>query len=189
MMNSNKTTASKSFEYKTKIIGNMSNNNNILDTEVVIPLKYLSNFWTSLDLPLINCEIELNLKWTKTCVVSEISRTFMAVDPNANPFEYEVSTATAGGTPQINNTRLFVPVVMLPINNNVNFLENIKQGYKRKISWKRYRSEIITQPKNNNLDYLIHLTIRNINRLFVISFKNDYDDPLIYFLISITCHW
>ena len=78
---------------------------------------------------------------------------------------------------------------MLPINNNVNFLENIKQGYKRKISWKRYRSEIITQPKNNNLDYLIHLTIRNINRLFVISFKNYYDDPLIYFLISITCHW
>ena len=51
-INKNKTTTSKSFEYKTKLIGNMSNNNNILDAEVVVPLKYLSNFWRSLDLTL-----------------------------------------------------------------------------------------------------------------------------------------
>ena len=58
---------SKSFEYKTKIIGSTSNNN-ILDAKVVVPLKYLSNFWRFLDLPLINCEIELDWKWTKNCV-------------------------------------------------------------------------------------------------------------------------
>ena len=51
-INKNKTTTSKSFEYKTKLIGNMPNNNNILDAEVVVPLKYLSNFWRSLDLTL-----------------------------------------------------------------------------------------------------------------------------------------
>ena len=51
-INKNKTTTSKSFEYKTKVIGNMPNNNNILDAEVVVPLKYLSNFWRSLDLTL-----------------------------------------------------------------------------------------------------------------------------------------
>ena len=55
-INNNKTTTSESLEYKTKIIGstpNNNNNDNILDAEVVIPLKYFSNFWKSLDLLLI----------------------------------------------------------------------------------------------------------------------------------------
>ena len=78
---------------------------------------------------------------------------------------------------QINNAKLYVLVVALSINNNINFLENIKQGFKRTISWNKYRSEITTQPKNNNLDYLIDPTFRNINRLFVLLFKNGNDDP------------
>ena len=61
----------------------------------------------------------------------------------------------------------------MTINDNIKFLENIKQGFKRTISWNKYRSEITTQPKSNNLDYLIDPTFRNINRLFVLSFKND----------------
>ena len=56
-INSNRTATSKSFEYRSKIIGSTPNNNNILDAEVVVPLKYLSKFWRFLDLPLINCEI------------------------------------------------------------------------------------------------------------------------------------
>ena len=61
-INSNKTTTSKSFEYKTKIIGSTLN---ILDKEVIVQLKYVSNFWRFLDLPLINCEIELDLSWSE----------------------------------------------------------------------------------------------------------------------------
>ena len=57
------------------------------------------------------------------------------------------------------------------------FLENIKQGFKRTISSNKYRSEITTQTKNNNLDYLIDPTFRNINTLFVLSFKNGNNDP------------
>ena len=53
----------------------------------------------------------------------------------------------------------------------------LKQGFKRAVSWSKYRSEIKTQTKNNNLDYLIDPTFRNINRLFVLSFKNGDDDP------------
>ena len=60
--NKNKTTASKSFEYKKKITRNMSNNSDILYPEVVVPLKYLGNFWRFLDLPFINCEIGLDLR-------------------------------------------------------------------------------------------------------------------------------
>ena len=71
----------------------------------------------------------------------------------------------------ISSTKLYVPVVTLSIN------DNIKQGFKRIISWNKHRSEITTQPRNNNLDYLIDLTFRNINRLFVLSFKNGNDDP------------
>ena len=83
-INKNKTTTNKFFESKTKIIGSTSNSNNVLDAEVAAPLKCLSNFWKSSDLPLINCEIELDLIWTKNCVISEISKTFRAVgDPPA----------------------------------------------------------------------------------------------------------
>ena len=58
------------------------------------------------------------------------------------------------------------------IGDNTKFLENIKQGFKRTISWNKYRYKITAQPKNNNLDYLINPTFRNINRLFVLSFRN-----------------
>ena len=61
-INSNKKATNKFFKNKTKLIGSMPKNINILDTEVVAPLKYLCNFWRSLDLPLINCEIELDLR-------------------------------------------------------------------------------------------------------------------------------
>ena len=82
-----------------------------------------------------------------------------------------------GATFQINKKKLYLPVVTLSINDNIKFLENIKQGFKRTISWNKYRSEITTQPKNNNFDYLIDPTFRNINRLFVLSIKNGDNDP------------
>ena len=65
----------------------------------------------------------------------------------------------------------------MTVNDNKKFLENIKPGFKRLISWNKYRSEITTQPKNNNLDYLIDPIFININGLFVLSFKTGNDDP------------
>ena len=106
---------------------------------------------------MINCEVELDLRWARNCVILEISRTFQVVKPNADPLQYRVATKTTTATFQINNAELYVPVVTLSINNNIKFLENIKQGFKRTISWNKYRSEITTQTKNNNLDYLIDL--------------------------------
>ena len=66
---------SKYFEYETKITGNIQAVNNRLDGEVLVPLKYLSNFWRSLDLPLVKWEIELDLSLLRNCIISEISRT------------------------------------------------------------------------------------------------------------------
>ena len=96
----------------------------------------MSNFWRSLDLPLIKCEIEPALKWTKKILISEILRTSRAI-PSTDPAEYESVTATTGATFQINNAKLYVPVVTLSINDNIKFLENIKQGFKRTISWNK----------------------------------------------------
>ena len=135
----------------------------------------MSNFWRSLDLLFINCKIELDLRWTENCVISKISRTFTAV-PNTDPVEYEVVTATTGATFQTSNAKLYVPVVTLSINDNIKFLENIKERFKRTSS----RNKITTRPKSNYLDYLIDPTCRNINRLFVLSFKNGDDDPTSY---------
>ena len=63
----NKTATSKSFEYNTKITGSTPDKNSRLDTKVVLSLKYLSNFWRSLNLPSINCEIELAIMVKKFC--------------------------------------------------------------------------------------------------------------------------
>ena len=64
-----------SFEYNTKIIGSRPDDNNTFDTEGAVQLKYLSNFWRSLDLLLINCEIYLHLAWSKDCIISETLKT------------------------------------------------------------------------------------------------------------------
>ena len=75
--------------------------------------------------------------------------------------------------------KLYVSVITLSINDNIRFPENIKQGFRRTVSWNKYRSERRTQTKNNNLDYMIHAMFRNNNRLFIPSFKNGDNDPTI----------
>ena len=90
-IHNNKITTSKSFQYKTKSKGRTPNNDDRLDAEVVVPLKYLSNFWRSLDLALIKCEIEPDLLWSRYCVISEISRTSR---PVGNPPTQQMATTT-----------------------------------------------------------------------------------------------
>ena len=64
----------------------------------------------------------------------------------------------------------------MSVNDNTKFLENIKQGFKRILSWNNYISALTSQSKNKNLDYLIHPILRNINKLFVPLFKNGNND-------------
>ena len=60
--------ATDSFNFKTKITG-QTNNNGIINVEIMVPWKYLSNFWRTLEMPLVNCEIELILAWSRNCVI------------------------------------------------------------------------------------------------------------------------
>ena len=147
-LNNNKTIRSESFEYMIKLIWRTTDNDNIINAEATVPWKYLRDFWRSLDLPLINCDIEFELKWSTNFVIAEVSKTFRAVDPNVDPVEYKLVTATTGARFQLNNAKLYAPVVTFSINDNIKFLENINQGIKRAI---KYRPKIIKQPKSNNL--------------------------------------
>ena len=99
-------------------------------------------------MPSINCEIELDLPWSKECVISDISiAPRVAGDPNANPPASNLAgIQTIREKFQINNSTLYVPVVTLSIN-NYQILENIKQGFKRTILWNKYRSDITAQLK------------------------------------------
>ena len=96
------------------------------------------------DLPLINCKIELDLSWLEDFIISQISRRSVVVaNPNANlPVQVKAATQTTGATPQITNVKLYVPIVTLSVNANIKFLENIKQGFKRTVSWNKYSSEM-----------------------------------------------
>ena len=97
----------------------------------------------------------------------------MAANP-LNPAKEATEKTSAAF--QITSAKLYVSVVTLSINHNIKFLENIKQGFKRTISWNKYRSEIRKEPKNNNLNYMIALTFQNINILFNFSFINGGND-------------
>ena len=61
---------SESFKSKVKITGNTPADGNTKDVEIIVPLKYLSNFWRTLEMPLINCEVSLFLTWSSTCVIT-----------------------------------------------------------------------------------------------------------------------
>ena len=127
-------------------------------------------------MPLINCEIELDLSRSRNYIISKISRTVAVAANLPNPAREETKTNSA--TFFVCSAKLYAPVVILSINDNIKFLENIKQGFKTIISWNKYRSEITTQSKNNNVDYMIDPTFRNVDRLFVLSFKNGNDDSI-----------
>ena len=109
----------------------------------------MSNFSRSLDLPLVNCEIEYDLSWSKNCIISEISIVpAVPGDWDADPPVLDVAPIqTIGPTLQINNAKLYVSVITLSINDNIKFLEKMKQGFKRTISWNKYRPDITTQTK------------------------------------------
>ena len=144
-----------SFNFKTKITGQTDNNGRIDNVEIMVPLKYLSNFWRTLEMPLINCEFDLILTWPADCVV-----TYTDV---AN----QVPTFT------ITETNLYVPVVTLSAQDNAKLLPQLKSGFKRTISWNKYLAKPELLAQNANLNHLIEPSFQGVNRLFVLAFEDD----------------
>ena len=136
-------------------------------------MKHLSNFWKTLDIPLINCEVSLALSWSANCVITSLEKRLVTAAQGDNPAVYDGSPTNA--TCKITDCRLYVPVVSLSAEDDNKLLEQLKTGFKRTIKWNKYRSEMSNQTKNNNLNYLIDPTFTNVNRLFVLSFENEDD--------------
>ena len=145
-----------SFNFKAKITG-QTGNNGTKDVEIMVPLKYLSNFWRTLEMPLINCEVNLILTWSSTCVLAA------------------VGDANQAATFAITNTKLYVPVVTLSTQENTKFLQQLKSGFKRVINWNKYLSKPELLAQNPNLNHLVEPSFQGVNRLFVLAFENDYD--------------
>ena len=143
-----------SFNFKAKITG-QTQNGGTKDVEIMFPLKYLSNFWRTLEMPLINCEVNLILTWSSTCV-------FIATNiPNQNE------------TFAITITKLYVPVVTLSTQENTKFLQQLKSGFKRVINWNNYLSKTELLAQNSNLNHLVEPSFQGVNRLFLLAIEND----------------
>ena len=145
-----------SFNFKAKITGQIGNNGR-KDVEIMVPLKYLSNVWRTLEMPLINCEVNLILTWSSTCVLAA------------------VGDANQAATFAITNTKLYVPVVTLSTQENTKFLQQLKSGFKRVINWNKYLSKPELLAQNPNLNHLVEPSFQGANRLFVLAFENDDD--------------
>ena len=105
-------------------------------------------------MPLINCEVNLILTWSKDCVIS---------------------SATGKTKFKITDTKLYVPVVTLSTQDNAKLLQQLKSGFKRTINWNKYESNIKTFAQNRYLNHLINPSFQGVNRLFVLSFENEDD--------------
>ena len=118
----------------------------------MVPLKYLSNFWRTLEMPLINSEINIILTWSSTCVITN---------------------STGAGTFEITDTKLYVPVVTLSTKENAKLLQQLKSGFKGVINWNKYLSKTELLRQNPNLNYLIEPRFQGVKRLFILAFEND----------------
>ena len=136
-----------------------------------MPLKHLSNFCKTLDIPLINCEINLILTWREKCVIA--SKATRDAEPDADPAVAAVYNPI-NKTFKIAGTKLYVAVVTLSTEDNNKLLKKLKAGFKRTIKWNKYSSEMSNQTKTN-IHYFIDPTFNIVNRLFVLSFENEDD--------------
>ena len=123
---------SESFKSKIKITGKTPNDGNEKDVEIMVPLKYLSNFWRTFEMPLINCEFNLILMWSSTCVITH---------------------STGARTFAITDTKLYVPVVTLSTQEYTKLLQQLKSGFKRTINWNKYLSKPELLRRNTNLNH------------------------------------
>ena len=148
------------FKYKVSLSGNPDLDGAIAkrSVKVVVPLKYLSNFFRSLEMPLINCKIKLNPTRKKECVLS--------TDAGAAVFI-------------INDTKMHVPVVTLSKEDNKDFIEQQNKGFQRSIYWNEYKTKEKYEDANaNNFKYIdLDPSFQGVNRLFVMAYNRVDGQP------------
>ena len=117
---------SESFKSKVKITGNTPANLNTIVVEIIVLLKYLTSFWKTLEMPLINCDVDLSLTWSKDCVITN---------------------STGAGKFENKYAKRYVPVGTLSNQDNPKLLQQLKSGFKGTINWNKYESNVKTFAK------------------------------------------
>ena len=145
-----------SFKFKAKITG-QTGNDGTKDVEIMVPLKCLKIFWRTLEMPLINCEVNLILTWSSNCVL------------------IATNNQNQDATFEITDTKFYVPVVTLSTQENTKFFQQLKLGFKRVINWNKYLSKPELLAQNPNLNHLVEPSVLGINKLFGLAFENDDD--------------
>ena len=107
----------------------------------------------TLEMPLINCEVNLILTWSteEALYLPELEKTKFA----------------------ITGTKLYVSILVLSIQDKANLSQELKLVFEITINWNKYQSKVSYKRQNQFLDFLIHSSFQGVNRLFVLSVKND----------------
>ena len=118
--------------------------------KIAVPLKYLSNFCRSLEMPLINCKVELSLNWHENCILS--------------------SEGTAA-TFKITDAKLYIPIVTLKNEDNTKLSKLLSEGFKRLIYWNKYK--IIFKNYNNKyIREILDASFQGFTRLFLLAYAS-----------------
>ena len=155
------------FKYKASLIPNTETDGTKKEVKIAVPLKDFSNFWRSLEMPLINCKIELSLKWIENCVL-----TSAAIGANAN------ATGADSATFKITDAKLYVPIVTLSAEDNAKLSKLLSEGFKRSIYWNKYKviDNIVVSINNANEEKYIRerldASYQGVKRLFVLAYDN-----------------
>ena len=137
---------SSSFKYKSCFITNRNG------VKIVVPLKYLSNFWKSLEMPLINCKVELSLPWNPNCVLCNL---------------------VGNSTFTITDAKLYVPAVTFSTEDSAKLSKLLTEGFKRPVYWNKHK--IIPNKScdgDDNVRELLDSSYQGVKRLFVLAYKD-----------------
>ena len=137
---------SSSFKYKSSFITNRNG------VKIVVLLKYLSSFWRSLEMPLINCKVEFSLSWNPNCVLSNL---------------------VGNSTFTITDGKLYVSIMTLSAEDNAKLSNLLSEGFKRSVYWNKYK--IIpnkTYDENDRIRELLDSSYQGVKRLFVLAYRD-----------------
>ena len=149
-----------SFKYKASIIGNAEQNGRTIEVKIVVPLKHLSNFWRSLEMPLINCKVELSLNWIEICLLTV------------------ANTATF----KITDAKLYVPIIILSAEDNAKLSKLLNKVFKRPVYCNKYKVidnipvHIAAQNEEKHVRELLDSSWQGVKRLFTFAYDNTAND-------------
>ena len=144
-----------SFKYKASIIGNIGADGRKNGIKIAVALKYLSNFWRTLEMSLINCEVEPSLEWYTKCItiIGGTNVTFV-----------------------IRDAQLYAPVVSLKTEDNAKLSKLLNEGFKRSVYWNKYKIILKDYPLNEELRERLDATFQGVSKLFVIAYQRGDDN-------------